>query len=256
MNYNSTEQTANLYRKTPNSPSAAVTTVLIKAQVTPTACWGLDKTNFSFNWSVSVSVFFWFSSEGTYSEGKVTPSLWDNVALLPEQAQQQVLGVLGPTVDPGVLEPVGDMSLKYRQSGSVSVSQKGLQADEDVIQMWPVATTFSSVLNIHCAGLGHFHMCYVMKRHRTSVPMLNTCVKPTSPWTQDMKCFHIMTWYWSIFFFCNGRDILRTIWALLWGCYARAGKQHIWLNICRLCINIHSEYVWFKQNPQLYRFYG
>lgn len=50
-------------------------------------------------------------SEGTNSEGEVTPPLWDDVALFPEQPQQQVLGVVGPAVNPGVLEPSGDMSL-------------------------------------------------------------------------------------------------------------------------------------------------
>lgn len=132
-----------------------------------------------------MSVLFQFSSQGAYSEGEVTPPVWDDVALLPEQAQQQELGVLGPAVDPGVLEPVGDMSLKYRHRGSVSVShtaaQKHLQADKDVIQ-GDVACSY----NI-CAGLGHFHIftCYVMKGHRTSVPMLRlmspSYVKPTSP---------------------------------------------------------------------------
>ncbi|TNN85426.1 hypothetical protein EYF80_004448 [Liparis tanakae] len=44
-------------------------------------------------------------SEGPNGEGDVRPPLWDDVALLPEQAQQQVLGVPGPVVDPGALEP-------------------------------------------------------------------------------------------------------------------------------------------------------
>lgn len=50
-------------------------------------------------------------SDWTKSEGEVSAPLWNDVALLPEQAQQQVLCVLGPTEDPGALEPVGDMSL-------------------------------------------------------------------------------------------------------------------------------------------------
>ncbi|KAL3052973.1 hypothetical protein OYC64_005494 [Pagothenia borchgrevinki] len=55
-----------------------------------------------------------FFSEGPNSEGEVSPPLWDDVALLPEQAQQQVLCVLRPAVDPGALQPAGDMSLSHR----------------------------------------------------------------------------------------------------------------------------------------------
>lgn len=58
------------------------------------------------------SVTFPFS-EGTDSEGEIRPALWDYVALLPEQAQQQVLRVLGPAVNPGALQPVGDMFLSH-----------------------------------------------------------------------------------------------------------------------------------------------
>lgn len=58
-----------------------------------------------------MSVTFGFFSEGTNSEGEVTSPLRNDVALFPEQAQQQVLGVPGPAVDPGALEPVRDMSL-------------------------------------------------------------------------------------------------------------------------------------------------
>lgn len=91
-----------------DTPLAAVITVLIKAYQT-----NLQHVLKLIFTSVCPSQF---SSEGANGEGEVppSPSLWDDVALLPEQAQQQVLGVLGPAVDPGALEPVGDMSLEDR----------------------------------------------------------------------------------------------------------------------------------------------
>jgi len=56
--------------------------------------------------------FYEMFSEGPNGEDDVRPPLWDDVALLPEQAQQQVLGVPGPVVDPGALEPGGNVSLQ------------------------------------------------------------------------------------------------------------------------------------------------
>lgn len=50
-------------------------------------------------------------SEGTHGEGEVGSSLGDDVALLSEQAQQQVRGVPGPTEDPGALQPVRHVTL-------------------------------------------------------------------------------------------------------------------------------------------------
>lgn len=51
------------------------------------------------------------SSEGADSEGEVWLMCGNDVAFLPEQAQQQVLGVLGPVVDPGAQEPGRDVLL-------------------------------------------------------------------------------------------------------------------------------------------------
>lgn len=65
-----------------------------------------------------------FSSEGANSESEPPTSRWDDVALLSEQAQEQVLCVLGPAVDTGALEPVGDMSLQHRQSQLDSVNMR------------------------------------------------------------------------------------------------------------------------------------
>lgn len=57
-----------------------------------------------------------YSSERADSERKITSSLWDDVALLSQQSQEQVLGVLGPPVDPGAPEPVWDMFLSHKSS--------------------------------------------------------------------------------------------------------------------------------------------
>lgn len=59
------------------------------------------------------------ASERADGEGEVAPRWRDDVALLPQQAQQQVLLVRGPTVDPGALQPGGDVTLlshKHTQS--------------------------------------------------------------------------------------------------------------------------------------------
>lgn len=57
-------------------------------------------------------------SYGANGQGEVAPPLWNDVALLPQQAQQQVLGMLGPVVDPGAVEPSGDIVLQHRHSSS------------------------------------------------------------------------------------------------------------------------------------------
>lgn len=62
-------------------------------------------------------------SQRLNSEGEVRPSLRDDVALLPEQAQQQVLGVDGPAVDPGVLEPGRDVFLREERQQNMSPDQ-------------------------------------------------------------------------------------------------------------------------------------
>lgn len=63
---------------------------------------------------------FLSSSQRTNSEGDVRAPLRDDVALLPEQTQQQVLGVAGPAVDPGVLEPAGHVSLTETEAAEDS----------------------------------------------------------------------------------------------------------------------------------------
>lgn len=55
-----------------------------------------------------------FSLEGTDSDGEIAPSRWHHVSLLSHQAQQQVVSVLGPAVDPGAAEPVRDVFLEHR----------------------------------------------------------------------------------------------------------------------------------------------
>lgn len=72
--------------------------------------------------------FYEMFSEGPNGEDDVRPPLWDDVALLPEQAQQQVLGVPGPVVDPGALEPGGNVSLECirKQHGYQSEVQAAL----------------------------------------------------------------------------------------------------------------------------------
>lgn len=52
------------------------------------------------------------ASEGADGEGEVARWRSNDVALLPEQPQQQVLDVLGPAVDPGVLQPLGNVVLQ------------------------------------------------------------------------------------------------------------------------------------------------
>ncbi|MEQ2237959.1 hypothetical protein ILYODFUR_028506 [Ilyodon furcidens] len=69
----------------------------------------LDSVNLTCFPRVRFCIFA--SSQRTNSEGEVCASLWDDVALLPKQTQEQVLGVTGPAVDPGVLQPAGHMSL-------------------------------------------------------------------------------------------------------------------------------------------------
>lgn len=54
-----------------------------------------------------------FFLERTDSESEIVSTLRDNVALLPQQTQQQVLGVLGPPVDSGAPQPVWDMFLLH-----------------------------------------------------------------------------------------------------------------------------------------------
>lgn len=105
MNYKSTKKKANLCLKTSDSRKTLCSSCS-NNEVTPTVRFF---KLILFHRRLSWSVFFF--SEGTNGEGEVSPLLWDDVAFLPEQAQQQVRGVVGPAVDPGVLEPVGDMSL-------------------------------------------------------------------------------------------------------------------------------------------------
>lgn len=79
--------------------------------------------------------FFQIFSEGADGDSEVGPPLWDDVALLPYEAQQQVLGVPWPAVDPGALEPVGDMSLQTEQRQQRELERSNLNA-----QLWPVET--------------------------------------------------------------------------------------------------------------------
>lgn len=53
----------------------------------------------------------WLPSERADGEGEVAPWWRDDVALLPGQPQQQVLVVQAPAVDPGALQPGGNVML-------------------------------------------------------------------------------------------------------------------------------------------------
>lgn len=52
------------------------------------------------------------ASEGADGQGEVARWRSNDVALLPEQPQQQVLDVVGPAVDPGASEPLGNVVLR------------------------------------------------------------------------------------------------------------------------------------------------
>lgn len=56
-------------------------------------------------------VLFLLLSDRTEREGEVSTPVWDDVALLPQETQKQILGVLGPMVDSGTLKPAGYMNL-------------------------------------------------------------------------------------------------------------------------------------------------
>lgn len=101
------------------------------------------------------------SSQRLNSEGEVRPSLRDDVALLPEQAQQQVLGVSGPAVDPGVLEPGGDVSLccigkQHRNQPEVQTALLDVLILNLVVNVFGVeAMLIISSLSLHvCLVLG------------------------------------------------------------------------------------------------------
>lgn len=58
-----------------------------------------------------VLVPLWLPSQCADGEGEVAPWWRDDVALLPGQPQQQVLDFQRPAVDPGALEPGGNVTL-------------------------------------------------------------------------------------------------------------------------------------------------
>lgn len=57
------------------------------------------------------------TSDGSDGEGELLAHGRGDVALLPEQAQQQVLRVLGPAVDARALQPDGNVVLEHKQAG-------------------------------------------------------------------------------------------------------------------------------------------
>lgn len=89
-------------RKGLDTPPAAVITVLLYVYGT-VLCLICSAQALSGDFS---------ASEGADGEGEVSRWRSDDVALLPEQPQQQVLDVVGPAVDPGASEPLGNVVLQ------------------------------------------------------------------------------------------------------------------------------------------------
>ena len=61
-------------------------------------------------------------SERSDSEGEVPGQGGGDVALLPEEAQQEVLGVLRPAVDPGVQQPAGDVLILQHSTVTIATT--------------------------------------------------------------------------------------------------------------------------------------
>lgn len=83
------------------SPAAAITLLLCVYGTVPCLIWSAQALSGESS-----------ASEGTDGEGEVARWRSNDVALLPEQPQQQVLDVVGPAVDPGASEPLGNVVLQ------------------------------------------------------------------------------------------------------------------------------------------------
>lgn len=88
---------------------------------TPPAGWVLHSSGQSV-----IPVPLWRPSERADGEREVAPWWRDDVALLPGQPQQQVLVVQAPAVDPGALQPGGDVMLlaQAHRRGGLLIRQR------------------------------------------------------------------------------------------------------------------------------------